>query len=59
MPTRSEISLMSEGSGSSLAAITCGMPEPRPSGVNRRVAIAIAITPSGVTTSGSQRIDAT
>ena len=40
--------------GSVCAAITCGMPEPRASGTNRRVSQTSAMKPSGVVTSGSQ-----
>ena len=58
IPTRKEMSVPSDCSGLSVAAITWGMPEPLPSGVNRRVATAMAVTPIGVTSRGNHQIAA-
>ena len=52
---RTEISPVTAPAGSSRAAITCGMPEPRASGTQRRVTHTSAMKPSGVVTSGTQR----
>ncbi|MFP5454915.1 twin-arginine translocation signal domain-containing protein [Rhizorhabdus sp.] len=43
-----------EASGSAVAAMTCGIPEPLASGANRRVSQTMATKPNGVTSSGAQ-----
>ena len=50
--TRAEASVRVAPSGSSLAAMICGMPDPRAAGASRPVIQAIPANASGVMTSG-------